>query len=40
MKVEEAAPDGLSLRDKDRYLWGQSFSKQLQNDIKKMFNKN
>ena len=28
-KVQEAAPPHLSLRDKDRYLWGQSFHEQL-----------
>ncbi len=38
--VEAAAPDGLSLRDKDRFLWGRSFSRQLENDIKLGFNKN
>jgi hypothetical protein len=35
--VEKAAPDGLMLRDKDRYLWGKSFSNQLTNDIKQKF---
>lgn len=32
--VINAAPEGLSLRDKDRYLWGKSFANQLENDIK------
>jgi hypothetical protein len=31
--VERETPAGLSLRDKDRYLWGRSFAKQLQSDI-------
>uniref|UniRef100_A4SDU8 Uncharacterized protein n=1 Tax=Chlorobium phaeovibrioides (strain DSM 265 / 1930) TaxID=290318 RepID=A4SDU8_CHLPM len=31
--VERHAPAGLSLRDKDRCLWGQSFRKQLHADI-------
>jgi hypothetical protein len=35
--VKHAAPDGLSLRDKDRYLWGKSFSRQLQQDISDCF---
>ena len=37
--VESRAPKGLSLRDKDRYLWGESFGKQLRSDIKKDFKK-
>lgn len=35
--VEKAAPPSLPLRDKDRYLWGKSFSNQLTNDIKQKF---
>ncbi len=35
--VERAAPEGLTLRDKDRYLWGKSFSCQLVNDIGSKF---
>jgi hypothetical protein len=35
--VEKSAPPGLPLRDKDRYLWGKSFSNQLTNDIKQKF---
>ena len=31
--VEGAAPDELNLRDKDRYLWGKSFCKQLMKDV-------
>lgn len=31
--VEESAPKGLTLRDKDRYLWGKSFYKQLVKDL-------
>lgn len=38
-RLEEMTPDGLSLRDRDRYLWGKSFSKQLENDIKNRFGK-
>jgi len=30
-------PPELNLRDKDRYLWGKSFYKQLQNDIQSSF---
>lgn len=33
-----SAPASLALRDKDRYLWGESFYKQLNNDIKQKFN--
>ena len=36
-KVEEAAPTSLSLRDKDRYLWGKSFHDQLATDIQRRF---
>jgi hypothetical protein len=32
-KVEEIAPQGFSLRDKDRWLWGQSFYRQLKKDV-------
>lgn len=32
-QVQEAAPEGLSLRDKDRWLWGWSFAKQLERDL-------
>lgn len=38
-KVETTAPAALSLRDKDRFLWGRSFSRQLENDIKQGFRK-
>ena len=31
--VTRTAPPALSLRDKDRWLWGQSFSEQLQRDV-------
>lgn len=31
--VKAAAPQHLSLRDKDRYLWGKSFFEQLKNDV-------
>jgi len=37
--VEESAPSKLSLRDKDRYLWGKSFYEQLTKDIKRGFRK-
>ena len=37
--VESRAPKGLSLRDKDRYLWGKSFAKQLRSDIEEGFTK-
>jgi hypothetical protein len=36
-RVEEFAPQQLSLRDKDRYLWGKSFYDQLTKDIKQCF---
>src|SRR2546422_7668710 len=36
-RVEEAAPDGLTLRDKDRYLWGKSLYQQLKADITRRF---
>lgn len=35
--VIEATPDGLSQRDKDRYLWGKSFYEQLTSDIGRVF---
>lgn len=35
--VEEAAPSGLSLREKDRYLWGKSHYEQLVYDIETSF---
>ena len=37
--VKNRTPSNLSLRDKDRYLWGQSFKNQLEDDIKQMFPK-
>jgi hypothetical protein len=33
-RVEQSAPADLSLRDKDRYLWGRSFHDQLEADLK------
>lgn len=36
-KIEQAAPADLSIRDKDRYLLGKSFSKQLRDGIKNGF---
>ena len=36
-QVRQAAPEGLSLRDKDRYLWARSFRDQLREDIKREF---
>lgn len=38
-KVEESTPSELSLRDKDRYLWGKSFYEQLLKDIERGFRK-
>lgn len=35
--VMEATPQGLSLRDRDRYLWGKSFHKQLAEDVARGF---
>lgn len=35
--VEAAAPQGMTLRDKDRYLWGQSFHAQLIQDVDRSF---
>lgn len=36
-KVSEIAPAKLSLRDKDRYLWGKSTALQLEEDIRQSF---
>lgn len=35
--VNEAAPSGLSLRDKDRYLWARSVAEQLRRDVDNSF---
>jgi hypothetical protein len=35
--VRESVPSATKLRDKDRYLWGQSFHGQLQRDIESRF---
>jgi len=35
--VKKTTPKQLELRDKDRWLWGRSFNKQLTNDIKCKF---
>jgi hypothetical protein len=37
--VKAYEPTNLSLRDKDRYLWGKSFHKQLTSDLKNNFQK-
>ena len=37
--VEAATPAALSLRDKDRWLWGKSFASQLERDVKARFGK-
>lgn len=37
--VSEASPQHMSLRDKDRYLWGKSFASDLEKDIKNGFPK-
>jgi hypothetical protein len=37
--VKNAEPKFLSLRDKDRYLWGKSFAEQLKKDIATSFHK-
>ena len=37
--VRSAGPDGLSLRDTDRYLWAKSSATQLQEDIARCFAK-
>ena len=33
--VKNITPSNLSLRERDRYLWGNSFSLQLESDLKK-----
>jgi hypothetical protein len=38
--VKKYKPQNLSLRDKDRFLWGKSFYEQLTDDLKKNFKKN
>jgi len=35
--VKRAAPDGLPLRDKDRWLWGKSFAEELRQDVATVF---
>ena len=35
--VARTTPTGLSLRDRDRYLWGKSFTEQLEKDIANNF---
>ncbi len=35
--VEQSTPETLSLRDKDRYLWGKSFCNQLTTDVQQGF---
>jgi hypothetical protein len=37
--VRQATPKGLSLRDRDRWLWGKSFIEQLESDLKRGFKK-
>ncbi len=37
--VKNSAPADLSLRDKDRFLWGKSFAKDLNEDILHRFQK-
>jgi hypothetical protein len=37
--VKKYKPQNLSLRDKDRFLWGKSFYEQLTDDLKKNFKK-
>ena len=37
--VMAAEPEGASLRDKDRYLWGRSSARQLEKDIARRFTK-
>jgi hypothetical protein len=37
--VKSAGPAALSLRDKDRWLWGKSFHEQLQQDIEQKFSR-
>jgi len=36
-RVRDSVPNVTTLRDKDRYLWGQSFAAQLQRDIEAKF---
>jgi hypothetical protein len=36
-RVRESVPNAKRLREKDRYLWGQSFHNQLQRDIENRF---
>lgn len=38
-RVEQATPEGLTLRDKDRYLWAKSFHEQLVTDVWSGFGK-
>ncbi|WP_201317519.1 hypothetical protein [Paenibacillus sp. EPM92] len=38
-KIEEVTPKELTIRDKDRYLWGKSFARQLEADIERGFRK-
>ena len=38
LAVEKAVSEPLSLRDKDRWLWGKSFFNQLMQDIETGFN--
>lgn len=38
-RVCEETPAGLSLRDKDRYMWGASAAKQLETDLTRRFKK-
>jgi hypothetical protein len=37
--VKEITPNNLSLRDKDKYLWGKSFKEQLEKSISNKFSK-
>ena len=37
--VRQATPTKLSLRDRDRWLWGKSFIEQLESDLKRGFQK-
>ena len=38
-KVKEITDNSLSLRDKDRFLWGKSFKDQLEENIENSFSK-
>lgn len=38
-QVKQVTPTGLTLREKDQYLWGKSFHQQLENDISQGFKK-